>query len=413
MKLFLLFISFYTTLFGLTIDESIDIAIENSPQVSISKSNIKYNEYIKDEVSSAYHPTLDAGFAWQSLENTTAFSFSPAHNYSLSLKYNLFNGLSDYSTINSKKYELESAKLENISLIADLKLSVMKAYTDYLKAYKNIKTQEEQLASLTKQYDDTNSRYELGIVAKNELLLIDVEKLKAEQALIEAKSNLLITVSNLEFIMGIEIEDKNSISDFNVEVSDVDELASLEEKMLTNRSEIKAILFRSKSILSQKDAVEGNYLPKVNLEATHQINDQERTTGSSIIQPKDQTTYGVNVSWNLYSGLADKSKQKALLEKDNQQNFLLHQMKLELKNQLNRAYENFKVAKSAKIVAKKAFESAEENYRITSDLYSYGKIDTLTLLVSQSNLTEAENADNNAYYNVYIAYQTLQRIVAE
>ena len=413
MKLFLLFISFYTTLFGLTLSESIEIAVQNSPQISISKSNVKYNEYIKDEASSAYHPTLDAGFAWQSLENTSMFNFSPTHNFSLSLKYNLFNGFTDYSTINSKEYDLQSAKLENISVIADLKLSIKKAYTDYLKAQKNIKTQEEQLASLTKQYDDTASRYELGIVAKNELLLIDVEKLKAEQTLIEAKSNLLVSVSNLEYIMGVEIEDKNSIVDFNAEVSELDELASLEKKMFSNRSELKSMLFKSKSILSQKDAVLGNYLPKVNLEATHQINDQERISGTSIIKPEDQTTYGVNVSWNLYSGYADKSKQRALLEKDNQQNFLLHQLKLDLKNQLSRAYEDFKVAKSAKVVARKALESAQENYRISSDLYSYGKIDTLTLLVSQSNLTNAEYADNNAYYNVYITYQTLQRIVSE
>lgn len=413
MKIVLLFISFYTALFGLTLSESIEIAVKNSPQVSISKSNIKYNEYIKDEANSAYHPTLDAGFAWKSLENTTMFSFSPTHNYSLSLKYNLFNGFSDYSTINSKEYELQAAKLENISVIADLKLSVIKAYTDYLKAQKNIKTQEQQLASLTKQYDDTASRYELGIVAKNELLLIDVEKLRAEQTLIEAKSNLFVTVSNLEYVMGIEIEDKNSIADFNAEVSELDELASLEKQMFNNRSELKSMAFKSKSILSQKDAVKGNYLPKVNLEATHQVNDKERTSSTAIIQPEDQTTYGVNVSWNLYSGFADKSKQRALLEKDNQQNFLLHQLKLDLKNQLSRAYEDFKVAKSAKVVARKALESAQENYRISSDLYSYGKIDTLTLLVSQSNLTQAEYADNNAYYNVYIAYKTLQRIISE
>ena len=412
MKSILLFISSSLALFGLTLSESIELAVENSPKVSISKSNVKYSEYVKDEATSAYHPKLDAGFEWQSLENVTAFSFSPTHNYSLSLKYNLFNGFSDYSTINSKKYELESARLENISVIADLKLAVIGAYTDYLKAQKNIKTQEEQFASLTKQYDDTNARYELGIVSKNELLLIDVEKLKAEQSVIKSKSDFVIALSNLENVIGLALKD-TTILDFDSHVEDVSDINTLQMQMQNNRSEIKAMTLQSKSIISQKDAVRGNYLPKVNLEATHQINDQERASGGLVFQPKDQTVYGVNVSWNLYSGFADKSKQKALLEKDNQQNFLLHQLKLDLNNQLNRAYENFKVAKSAKIVAKKAFESAEENYRITSDLYSYGKIDTLTLLVSQSNLTQAEYADNNAYYDVYIAYVTLQRIISE
>ena len=183
--------------------------------------------------------------------------------------------------------------------------------------------------------------------------------------------------------------------------------------MLTNRSEIKAMIFKSKSIISQKDAVTGNYLPKVNLEASHQINDKERFIGTEVLQPSDQTTFGVNLSWNLYSGMKDMAMQKALLEKDNQQNYLLHQLKLDLQHQLTEAYEDFNVAKSAKNVAARAKESAKENYRITSDRYNYGDVDTLTLLVSQSTLTQAVNANNDAYYNLYVAYETLQRVVGE
>jgi outer membrane protein len=183
--------------------------------------------------------------------------------------------------------------------------------------------------------------------------------------------------------------------------------------MMQNRSELKAMIFQSKSLESQRDAITGNYLPKVNLEASHQINDKERISGTSVFQPKDQTTYGVNVTWNLYSGMRNLAMKKALLEKNNQQNFQLNQLKLDLKNQLIQAHEGFKVAKSAKHVAARAKESAKENYRITEDRYSQGDVDTLTLLVSQSNLTQAVNANNDAYYDLFVAYKTLQRIVSE
>ena len=81
--------------------------------------------------------------------------------------------------------------------------------------------------------------------------------------------------------------------------------------MMQNRSEIKAMIFQSKSLESQRDAISGNYLPKVNLEASHQINDQERISGTSVFQPKDQTTYGVNVTWSLYSGMRNLSYEKS------------------------------------------------------------------------------------------------------
>jgi len=413
MKIVLILAAMYVGLFGLTLSESIDMAINNSPKVSISKSNIKYNKYIKDEATSAYHPTLDAGFAWQRLENDTSFAVNPNHNFNLSLKYNIFNGFSDSSTIKSKESELESAKLADNAIIADLKLAVTVAYTDYLKAKKLIKSQEEQFASLTKEYENTNVRFEEGIIAKNDLLLIDVEKLRAEQALIKAKSDLIVAKSNLENIIAIDISENEKIDDFDASVEEPKDIEYLYEQMMNNRSEIKAMKFKSKSLLFQKDAITGNYLPKVNLEASHQINGEEKISGTSVIQPKDQTTYGVNFTWNLYSGGRDLAMKKALLEKNSQQNFQLHQLKLDLKKQLRQVYEGFKVAKSAKHVAARAKESAKENYRITSDRYSYGDVDTLTLLVSQSNLTQALNENNDAYYNLYVAYKALQRVVGK
>ena len=245
------------------------------------------------------------------------------------------------------------------------------------------------------------------------MLLIDVEKLKAEQALIQGKSNLVVAKSNLSNTIALGIDANELIHDFDTTVSEVEDIVSLEMKMMQNRSEIKAMKLMSKSFNAQKNAINGNYLPKVNLEAKHQINDQERLAGTSVFQAKDQTSYGVNVTWSLYAGMRNLAKKKALLEQQSQYNFRLNQLKLDLKTQLIQAYEKLKVAKSAKYVAARAKSSAEENYRITSDRYSYGDVETLTLLVSQSNLTQAENEYNNVYYDLYIAYKTLIRIVSK
>ncbi|MBT5935102.1 TolC family protein [Sulfurimonas sp.] len=412
MRVVLTLVSSYALVFGLTLSESIDLALKNSPKISISKSTVKYHEYIKDAAIGAYHPTLEVGFNWKKLENPTTFAFSTSYNYNINLQYNLFNGLSDYYTVDSKEFELESSKLQEVAVVEDLKLSVIVAYTNYLKAKKLIKTQEKQFVSLEKQYDDTKVRYEQGVVAKNDLLLIDVEKLKAEQALIQGKSNLVKVKSNLANTIALNIDTNELIDDFDASVSDVEDITSLELKMMQNRSEMKAMKLMSKSFNAQKNAINGNYLPKVNLEARHQINGQERVSGESVFQAKDQTSYGVNVTWSLYAGMRNSAMKKALLEQQNQYNFSLHQLKLDLKNQLVQAYENYKVAKSAKHVAARAKSSAEENYRITADRYSYGDVQTLTLLVSQSNLTQAENEYNNVYYDLYIAYKTLRRIVS-
>ena len=88
-------------------------------------------------------------------------------------------------------------------------------------------------------------------------------------------------------------------------------------------------------------------------------------------------------------------------------------MKLELRYQLEEAIEAFRVAQSAKKVAQKAKESADENYRIVSDRFSYGQVYTLTLLRANSDLTDALNSYNNAYYDLYAAYAAIERITGE
>lgn len=399
--------------YSLTLKNSLEIALENSPLVSIASSQIRYNKHLKSEADSAYHPVLDVGFQRQELAQTGAFIYSPTHNYNLALKYNIFNGFSDSANIKSKQYEVESSKLEYATANADLKLSVVIAYTNYLKARKNIKVQMNQLSSLTKQYDDTLVRFEQGVIAKNELLLIDLDKLKAEQSVYKAKSNLRIVRSNLQKVIGVKIDDQEMIEDFNTTIPEVEDIYVLENEMMNNRSEVKALENKRLSVLSQKDVVQGRYLPRLDAEILHQINDKERRFNDSLVQPKDQTTFNINLQWNLYSGGSDEYKRRSLLERSTQINYKLDELKLELTNQLNKAYEDLKVAKNAKNVASRAKESAQENYRISSDKYRYGRIDALSLLVSQSNLTQAINAYNNAYYDVFIAFRTLARIVKE
>lgn len=413
MKLLLLIITSGITLFALTLEKSIELSLENSPLISLRSSDVKYQQMLKDEAESGYHPSLDTQFGWQKLEKTSDFIFSPTHHTDVYLSYNLFNGFSDYANIRSKEADVKVSRLLHSSSVSDLKLSVTVAYVNIMKAQKSIQVQAEQLKALRKQYDDTKNRYEQGVVAKDDLLLIDVEKLKAEQSLIRAKSELRVTKNILESNIGLKIPQDEHFYDFDTSISQIPAKELLQRQMLLNRSELKASNYKKESVLRQRDAVGGNFLPKVDTTIMYRHNDQERSVGSSIIQPKDQTSFNVNLNWNLYNGRKDELRRKALLEKSLQQDYQSDQLKLSLKEQLTRAYENYIISKSATRVAAKALKSAVENYRISSDKFAYGKIDTLTLLVSQSNLTQAKNAFNNAEYDLFIAYRTIERITGE
>lgn len=401
------------SLWSLTIDEAIERAMVQSPSIHKAQSEVRYAQSGELEAEAGYHPTLDAGFVWEDVDKTTGFRYSPMYHYDLTAKYNLFKGFTDKAKIEARSMETESKRLLLTAQRSDLRLQVINAYTMYLKAQKGVKTQKDELDSLTRSYEDTNIRYEQGMVAKNELLLIDVQRLRAEQALFAAKSEKIRAREELRRLVGGALEPEESIEDFQADADITKDLDTLLDETYTNRSELQALYRLHDASVAEREAVTGTYYPRVDLQADYTINDKENSFGNSIIQHKELFHTMVSVSWNLYNGRANEAQRSAILEQMSGQDADIASMKLDLRYQLRAAYEAYRVAESAKDVAARARESAEENYRITSDRYEYGQVDTLNLLTAQSNLTAAHNAYNDAYYDLYTAAKAVERISGE
>jgi len=409
---FLLFIT-SASLWSLSIEEAIERAMTHSPAIHKAQSNMRYAASNELGAQAAFHPKLDAGYQWRDVDKTTAFSYSPAYNYNLTAKYNLFNGFSDKATVNARELETASQRLLLRAKQEDVALHVVDAYTTYLKAKKAVQTQKDELSSLNRSYNDTKTRFEQGMIAKNELLLIDVERLRAEQALFSAKSDVIRTRDNLGRVIGVTLAKDEVVNEISEKVKLVDTIDVLRERTLKNRSELRALYKQKEALEEEYTVVTGDFYPSVDLHGEYMVNDKSLEFGGSIVQHKDQFATTVNVSWNLYNGRSDEAQRIGALEKVSGINADIEAMKMELQYQIIDAYEAYRTAKSAQDVATRAKESAEENFRITNDRYEYGQIDTLTLLKTQSDLTAARNANNNAYYNLYMALASVKRVSGE
>jgi outer membrane protein TolC len=401
------------SLWSLTLDEAIERAMKNAPAIQKAQSDVRYAEYGELGTEAAFHPVIDAGYNWRDVDNTTAFSYSPAYNYNLTAKYNLFSGFTDKSLMDAQALTTEAQRLLLTAKQADVRLDVINAYAALLKAQKAVETQQDALDSLERSYNDTKVRYEQGIVAKNELLLIDVQRLGAEQALVTAKSGVVRSRDNLGRVLGGSVESDEAINEISGDVSPISDINVLSEQMYTNRSELRALYKLREALDERYTAATGTFYPRVDLSADYTVNDKELLFGGSTVQHKDLLTTTVNVSWNLYNGRANEAQRKQVLAQSQAQDADIEAMKLDLRYQLADAFETYRVAQSARDVATRAKESAEENFRITNDRYEYGDVDTLTLLQAQSDLTAARNAYNNAFYDLYVAVAAIERIAGE
>lgn len=411
MKRLLLLLISVASLWSLNIDEAVEVAMEHAPAVQKAKSDLRYAVYGEMEAEAAFHPTLEAGYVWQDVDKTTAFGYSPSYRYNLTAKYNLFNGWSDKASMDAKAYEREAQTLLLRARESDVKLDVIRTYAAYLKAQKAVQTQQDALDSLERSYNDANVRYEQGMIAKNELLLIDVERLNTQQALIAARSDVIRTRSALGRTLGMPLGSGEQIEEIAGRAGSIETFDLLLERTYMNRSELQALYRIREAMHEQYRAATGSIYPRVDIQGDYSVNDRAVVREPiGTVQHKEVFTTTLNVGWTLYDGRANEARRKGILEQSAAHETDIEAMKLDLQYQLVDAYEAYRVAKSARDVADRAKESAAENYRITRDRYEFGQVDTLEMLKAQSDLTAARNAYNSAFYDLYVAAAAVERI---
>lgn len=201
-------------LYALDLNEAIDIALINN------NSYIK-QQYIYDEAKAnvrksraGFLPKVDTSYTYNANKYDLGEGKDNA-NASAIISYNLFSGLKDYYTLDAaqknklaSKYTLEASKHD---LVYETKVK----YINYLKSLKNIETIENAYKLLQNQYKDAQSKFEQGLLAKNDLLQVNAQMLQAKQNLARAKADSKVSWYNLKNILGGELSKDENIKDLN------------------------------------------------------------------------------------------------------------------------------------------------------------------------------------------------------
>jgi outer membrane protein TolC len=106
---------------------------------------------------------------------------------SLSLRWNLFNGLADKARIDEAAYGLGRARALETRAGAQIRLQVRRAYADFQSAQQRIEVAEAAVAMAQESLRITKNRYESGLSNVTDLL-------RTETALLEAKTRRLAAV---------------------------------------------------------------------------------------------------------------------------------------------------------------------------------------------------------------------------
>lgn len=403
-----------TTLFvvnanALTLNEAVEIALNKN--LDIKSKEYDYLQSVQNvKVSQAsYLPKLDLAYNYKNTDET-AFNNYQSENSALSavISYNLFNGFKDLSSTKSSKYLSKSSQFVLNATKQDMILSVKTSYINYLNAKNALATYESAYELFKEQYKDSQNRYDQGLIAKNDLLQVQVNMSNAKQNVVKAKGDLRVAKYNLSNILGgfdltnesIENLDEKSLS-----------IKNYDEKFLENRSEIQALQMSLNSYKEQENVAKSTYYPKVDTSFSHEkYFDTFSLKEYDALNVDNQNVATLSASWNLYNG----SSNKALVEISKidylKSKTQLEKTKLDIKLQYESAKSDLEVSIDNLETSKLALIQATENYEIVKNRFNEGIATTTDLTDANYLLTQSKQGYNKAYFDKYLAIATLDRI---
>ena len=406
----LAFLFVATPLSALTMDEAVELALKNSHQIREQKELYHASAYRLKSAKGGYYPDLNLNYTYTKLDNFLSFQTGESSVASIKAEYNLFNGFMDRNDIKASASLVDAKLYQKKAVEADVVLEVKIAFINLLRAQKNQDVAQEAVNLLESQKRDVKLHYREGLVAKNEVLKVDVELASSTQALLVSESNAKIAAHVLERVMGVKIESDAGMEAFEETRIVMPEYEDLLSSMITHRSELKYMKAVKQSKDFNRKSAKGEYLPTVDLSFSYsKFGDTSSPSGRAGLHDYEKRTM-VEVEWALADGVKKRHNVRAAEADLRAVDAQLKNLEAELTLQLKRSIEDYKLARGRVNVAKKAIKQAEENYRITDNQFKQRMATSTDVLDARVFLSRAKNDYNNAFYDLQAAMAAIERV---
>lgn len=378
------------------------LALNNRQVIQQYMAVLEQSEKDIVRVRGGYYPSVDISYTANQLDEGSLFEAKENSVAVGKVSWNVFAGFRDKYGLQSAEIrnEVEQFKLQGIK--QDVQLNVALAYLEVFERRANREVALSAFETLGKVYRDGESRYQVGLIGKNELLKFRVDYDNADITAKAAEAGLKKSVNTLSRQVGSEIGLNDlDFTDFN----GLPPLVNREEystRMLAGRSEIKALELGMAAVAAQAEAEKGGYYPRVDVVGSYRNYDGDLLSGNEAIDEsvdEEELRAQLVLSMNLFQGFTTEAAVAKTRLQSRAFQHELAELKSTLRTELNNLYIDFQVSLENVEVATRSIEQAEENLRITQLKYDEG-------LQRESDLLDAITSLSRARYNHVAVVQT-------
>lgn len=389
----------------LTLDESIELALNNNQRIKISEADNQSAKWKVREAQGAKNFSIDlshtdARIGGDKYLNGTSSNFGNKVSATLPL----YSGGKIESAINQAKIGAEVGELDLENTRQQVKLDATNGYFSILQAANLVQVGEESVSKLEEHLKNVRAQYAVGTVAKSDVLRSEVELADAQQALIKAQNGYDNALSSFNNVVGLPLDTIVNIrNEMKYEAYDLTLEDSIEYGLAHRPDGIAA----QKAIDAAKEGVDiekAGQRPTVGLVAENNWAD-DRFPGDS----DSDWRVGLSTEWNVFDGNVTRSRIKqaeyAMLKSVEQAKQMQDQIQLEVRQ----AYLNMKEAEKRIQTSSVAVDKAQEDFKIAQVRYSAGVGTNLDVMDTRVALTQAQTNYIQSLYDYNTSKASLDK----
>ena len=398
----------------LTLQQAIDIALDENPTIKVADKEIEVKKIADTEAWQALLPEVTATASIQHTllaaemnlggnkfkmgeDNTNTGALSGTVNIPLFAP-------AVYQNMKLTKIDIELAREQARNSRLDLVNQVTKAFYQMLLSQDSYKVMQESYKTSKENYDVVNEKYKVGSVSEYDKISAEVQMRSMNSSLVSTQTSLTLAELQLKVLMGIDPEIKIVINDklenyendlVLAEVADTE--AALENNSSMRQFDINRNLLE-RTLKTQRT----NFMPTVSFSLTGQYQSLYNKNWSLWDYDwSPSASFSIGVSIPIF-----KASNWTKLKTTKLQLAELEDNRLNTQRQLAMSAQSYMHNMASSIVQvesnKEAVKQADKAVSIAAKRYDVGKGTILELNQSEVALTQAELTYNQSIYDYLV-----------
>jgi outer membrane protein len=373
----------------LTLDQAIDYALLNNPEIEQLSLTYEKSETQVGQARAAFYPSVTANGGYAYITNipvieldSVPISFGQSENYSLSLSAQqvLFAWGTIYNAYRITDISKDIAELTLLRRKQELKYEVADAFYGLLVLEEMVKLSRESLDQLRRHTVAVEKRFKAGLVPQFDLLRAQVQEANLKPQVINAENGLNLAREGFKMLLGLDLGTEFVIDGDLEVIQDDFVLDTLTDIALRERMELKNLKkYRQIAQLGKQIAARAN-LPTLVAGATYE---RVKPFGFMGDEWGSDVVFNIGFQMTLFNGFKNLYGHREATLQKKEAELAYENLQKAITFEVRKAYLNLQSAGEALGTAQENVAQAEMAFSIIDKRYKAGLATNLEYMDAQ------------------------------